>query len=264
MTRELLDALDQTWGGLRSLLAEVGDDEWNLPTPCTEWSVRDLAAHLGAIESQFQGLPQPATEPVAPDVGIDGWTAAGVRARQSWTVDQLRDEIDRAAEAQLSHLRGLTDEGWQDTRFGPRGETTEEGLARVRTVDLYFHLLDLRSALARPLAFDAEPAALTVCVDWAMGVTPWGAAKAVGLDDGTRIRLDLGDPGARCADVVVEAGRGRMEPAHAPVNGERITGPAPAYLLSIGGRTTVAAAAGGVEATGAAAARFLREFRVFG
>lgn len=43
---EALDALEQASREYETRLRQVGKDQWDLPTPCTEWSVRDLANHL--------------------------------------------------------------------------------------------------------------------------------------------------------------------------------------------------------------------------
>lgn len=260
---ELLTALEETWDGIRRLLAGVQGDEWALPTPCTEWDVHNLAAHLGAIESQFQGLPQPDPESPPPDAGIDGWTAAGVKARRQWSALQVLDEIEAASNAQLDHLRGLDEAGWSAPRFGPLGETDETGLAEIRVLDLYLHLLDLRVALGRPLDFDAEPTACRRCVDRAVDLTPWGAVKRAGLADGTRVRLDLADPAGRVLDLVVEGGRGRLDPPDGEP-AQWVRGPAPAYLLATTGRPAGAEIAGGVKAEGDDAAALLERFRIFG
>ena len=44
-----MDVVDQhrrVVEGWLSRVAGVGDDQWNLPTPCAEWSVRDLVNHV--------------------------------------------------------------------------------------------------------------------------------------------------------------------------------------------------------------------------
>ena len=261
-TDRLVTALEETWDGIRKLLADVRDEEWSRPTPCTDWDVHDLASHLAAIESQFQGLPQPPSDPPPGASGIDGWTAMGVQARRGWTPDQILSEIEQASEAQLGHVRSLDAEGWRGKTMGPLGETTEERLALTRLMDIYVHLLDLRSGLGRDLQPDAEPTALGVCVDWALDLTPWGAVKKAGLGEGSRVRLALSEPEARTVDVVVEDGRGRVEKPSGEVT-DSIAGPAPAYLLLVTGRTTVADAAGGLKAEGDAARRLVEGFRVF-
>ncbi len=41
-----LDTLDRASAGFAEALRRVGSDQWGLPTPCTEWTVRDLANHV--------------------------------------------------------------------------------------------------------------------------------------------------------------------------------------------------------------------------
>ncbi len=44
-----MEALDLHRAGVefaRSVVAGIGDDQWDLPTPCTDWNVRDLVNHL--------------------------------------------------------------------------------------------------------------------------------------------------------------------------------------------------------------------------
>jgi len=263
-----LVALDETWTAILALLDEVTDEQWAWPTPCSAWTVRDLASHLGAVEGQFQSLPQPETPAPEPSEGIDGWTAAGVEARRRWSPAQVRAEIVAASSAQIAHLATLEDAGWQAERFGPLGPTTEDGLARIRVFDVYLHLLDLRAALGRPLGVTgddaSEPTACRVCVDRVFEVTPWGAAKKAGLADGARVRLDLSGPGGRVVDVVVEGGKARLEPGDPDtVPPDVVSGSAVAYLLTASGRVDVADVAGGLTTAGTDAARLVSHFRMF-
>ncbi|HSJ36169.1 MAG TPA: maleylpyruvate isomerase family mycothiol-dependent enzyme [Acidimicrobiia bacterium] len=42
----------EAYGRYASVLAEVADEQWSLPTDCSEWTVRDMAGHmLGAMRS---------------------------------------------------------------------------------------------------------------------------------------------------------------------------------------------------------------------
>ena len=43
---ELPELFARAVGEFDARLQQVGDDQWELPTPCTEWSVRDLVNHL--------------------------------------------------------------------------------------------------------------------------------------------------------------------------------------------------------------------------
>lgn len=272
---EIVTALDETWSAFRAIFDGLDQEDWDRPTPCTDWSVKDLAAHLGAVEGQFQGLPQPPTpEPGgSPQAGnIDDWTAAGVEARRGWSVEQVLDEVERASERQLEHLRGLGpvgEEAWQNRVPGPVGETTEAMRADIRLMDLYVHLLDLRTALGRGLRLDAEPIACRLCTDRAIDLAGWGAVKKAGIEEG-RVRLDLSgagsETGGRTVDVVIAGGRGSLADPEGDVDvrgGNVITGPAPAFMLVAAGRLEMADEAGGVVAAGDVARRLLAGYRIF-
>ena len=43
---DLLDALDRANGEFRNRLEQVRPDDWSRPTPCDEWDVRFLVAHV--------------------------------------------------------------------------------------------------------------------------------------------------------------------------------------------------------------------------
>lgn len=43
---ELIDAFDTAFKEWDRLVHKVGDQQWDDPTPCTEWNVRDLVNHL--------------------------------------------------------------------------------------------------------------------------------------------------------------------------------------------------------------------------
>lgn len=260
-TKELVAGLEQAWGGVLDLLGTLGPQDWAKPTPCEGWDMKDLAAHLGGVEGFFQGFPQPEPPP-APTSGIDDWTGNGVRARRGWPPEDVVGEVQRASAAQLERLRGLDDEGWQQPTMGPLGETTMAGLADIRLFDVYVHLLDLRTAVGRPIDGEAEPVACALAAEQVFEHSGWGAVKKAGLPDGSRVRLDLSGPGGRTVDVRVDDGRGALSEPDGG-SGDRVDGTALAYLLLVAGRPSMAEAAGGVRAGGETAERFLERYRIF-
>jgi uncharacterized protein (TIGR03086 family) len=46
MSDQLLDTLDAVSANANRLVAGVGPDQWDLPTPCSEWNVRQLVNHM--------------------------------------------------------------------------------------------------------------------------------------------------------------------------------------------------------------------------
>jgi len=254
--------LDEAWTAIRSLLHGLGPDDWRRPTACAEWDVFGLAAHLAALEAQFQGLAEPAV-PEDPTGGIDAWTAAGVAARRGRSPDEVLAELEQASTLQVERLRSLDAAAWEEQTVGPLGPTTRRGLAETRLFDVYLHLLDFRDGLGIPLDPDDEPLASEAVVERVLGLTPWGAVKKARLPDGSRVRLDLAGRGGRLVDVVVEAGRGALSEPEGDA-ADTVVGAALAYTLAVTGRSGPADAAGGVKADGSAAQQLLDDFRVFG
>jgi uncharacterized protein (TIGR03083 family) len=264
----LLDALAEVWDAYRTLFPTIDEAEWARPTPCPEWDVHDLVAHIGGIEAGFQGFPQPEAPAdfVSGHEGIDHWTAIGVAARRAWSTAAVVDEALRAGDAQVGALTGLDDAGWAEQVMGPLGMTSRTGLAEVRTVDLYLHLLDLRAGLGRPLGVGdepTEPEAMAVLVERAVSLAGWGLVKKAGWVDDTRVRLELAGVGGRTADLVLEAKRGRLEPPGGEPVGGVVRGTAPAFALLASGRDAMVEEAGGVTAAGPAAAALLLGYRLF-
>ena len=261
---EIVTALEETWSAAVALLESLEPDQWALPTPNTEWDVKDLAAHLGGLESFFQGFPQsdPPEGWSTEHTGLHFATSVGVAARRSWSPEEVLEEMRRASTAQLEHLRSLDEAGWQEQTVGPVGMTSRSNLADLRLGDLFVHLLDLRFALDRPLR-DHPTLAERLVVERAVRVTGWGSVKGAGLPDGTRIRLELDGEGGITADLFVAGGRGGFEPPGPPVV-DRIAGSGLAYLLEVAGRHEMAEAAGGLVVEGGAARALLAGYRLFG
>ena len=158
---EVVSALEEAWTGIDVLLASLDDEQWTLPTPNTEWDIKDLAAHLGGLESLFLGFPQPDPPEgwISEHTGLHQVTGHGVAARRAWSAVEVMDELRSASRAQLERLRGLDEAGWQEPTIGPLGMTSVANFADLRLSDLYVHLLDLRFALGLPLQSPAEPTA---------------------------------------------------------------------------------------------------------
>ena len=258
MADDLVAALDELWTTTTELLQSLEPDEWTLPTPCEEWDVRQLAAHVAGGQSIFEDMDRPESpEAWSTDkVGVHAFTAEQVAARQDWTPARVLDELSAGTGAQLARLRALHADGWAAPSDGPPGVTTVRALAQNRLLDGYIHLIDLRVALDRPLALEGEPIALQQCVDQAMEFTGWGAVKRAGLTDDCRIRLELSDPCGVVVDLVVEAVRGRLEEPRDDTT-DRVVGTAPAYLFAAMARPEWTDRVGGISAVGRAALQLL-------
>lgn len=46
-------------GAFAERIAAVPDDAWDAPTPCADWTVRDLVGHVIQTQGMFRGIRRP-------------------------------------------------------------------------------------------------------------------------------------------------------------------------------------------------------------
>lgn len=63
-----VDDLTRALSAVEELIAGVGDDQWSAPTPCTDWTVRELVNHLVGVNLVFAALLNDQTPP---ERGVD-------------------------------------------------------------------------------------------------------------------------------------------------------------------------------------------------
>ncbi|MTE19612.1 TIGR03086 family protein [Streptomyces sp. TRM43335] len=138
-----LDALDRAYEEFDRRVRAVRDDQWDAPTPCAEWSVRDLVGHLVGEHLWAPWLLRGATlEEVGDrfdgDVLGDDPVAAWRRA---------------AAESKAAFHRPGALEGRVHTSDGPRPTVD---YAREMITDLTVHAWDLARGIGADDRLDEE------------------------------------------------------------------------------------------------------------
>ncbi len=209
----VVDVLDEVW----SAIGELGDDleagEWELPSECPGWTVRDVLSHMVGTESSLLGetAPVPVSSPphVHNEVGArnEGWVAS-LRGHSGPEVLALFREVTSRRLAQLR--------SWPSSRFdelgpSPVGEVPYREFMRVRVMDCWVHEQDIRVATARPGHRDG-PAA-TLAIDRLASAMPFIVGKKAGAPDGASVRFELTGSEPRRFDIVVRGGRAVLDPA---------------------------------------------------
>ena len=64
---QMLDELGRINANAQRLVAKVADDQWGAPTPCTEWTVRDLVNHMTGTTKLFAATASRGAPESAPD-----------------------------------------------------------------------------------------------------------------------------------------------------------------------------------------------------
>jgi uncharacterized protein (TIGR03086 family) len=134
-------AMNQTDEIVTSLIAGLGADQRESPTPCTEWNVHDLLGHMCAgghmVAGALQGQAPPESSPdFLADGPAAGWAATSAHLREAATPDAL------AASHQL-----------------PFGEMPGEAALSVIVADHLTHAWDLAKGSGQDIAVDDELAA---------------------------------------------------------------------------------------------------------
>ena len=124
---------------LADFLATLTTEEWDAPTLCSQWRVRDVVAHMFSYEDLSM-------------LGLVRRMAKGAGKANAAGVAELRD---RSPDELLALVRDHLD---------PRGLTARFG-GRIALADGTIHHQDIRRPLGRPRAIPAER--LRVVLDFA-------------------------------------------------------------------------------------------------
>lgn len=135
----------------------VGDEEWELPTPCSEWDVRTLVAHVVVGDSQiptlFNGEPVPFVQHFSP-------TILGSSPLAAWRGTAL------------AAIRAFAAPGALEARYDhPVGRVRGRTIIGFRISDSLVHGWDLAKALGEEAILDPELCEYCLGFWWPMAAT---------------------------------------------------------------------------------------------
>lgn len=138
-----LELLDLAAATFADRLSAVGDDQWDLPTPCEGWTVRDLVTHVVGGNGMVVVL-------------ADGGSADDCLAVLG--VTELGDDVaTQFAESAASQAAAFAGEGTLGRTFHhPAGDMPGEVVLGFRIGDLTIHAWDLARATGGDDALPAE------------------------------------------------------------------------------------------------------------
>lgn len=138
-SRDLVAELVRGFGAVGDLLDGVRADQWSAPTPCSEWTVRDVVSHLVLGNKVFTATVR---DQAPPD-----------RAADHLGDDPVAAYRDTAAALVATYeLPGVLD----GTYVGPLGPATGAQRLQIRLMDLLAHGWDLATATAQPMALPED------------------------------------------------------------------------------------------------------------
>lgn len=204
--------LRDVWGSLARLADGLLEEEWELPTDCPGWTVRDQYAHLLTGESLVTGepLPEHRADPLPPYVhnDIGEFNEHAVDYWRGRPIHELIAAWHAMVRTRLADLAAATDEELAKDSWTPIGPGTVLDALQIRVLDHWVHEQDVRRATGRAGGMEGSAAAHTI--DRLLTPLPRVVAKNAGVPDGGSVVLEILGPVRRQVSVTVTEGRGQV------------------------------------------------------
>ena len=206
----LVQALEEVWRSLGELGTELTPEQWDLPTECPGWTVRDVYSHIIGTELMLLGRPDPTVDvPDAPHLRNDiaKFNEGSVELRRDRTGGDVLAEFVAVTHERLDVLRDMDDAAFDEESFTPAGQDTYGRFMQIRVFDCWIHEQDVRVVLEHP--GHAHGTAVDVAIDEMSTALGFVFGKKAGATDGQSLRLALTGADERTIDVRVD-GRARI------------------------------------------------------
>ncbi|HEV3226164.1 MAG TPA: maleylpyruvate isomerase family mycothiol-dependent enzyme [Acidimicrobiales bacterium] len=231
-----IDHLELAWRSVESLCADLTEAQWNTPTGCPGWSVKDNLSHLVDYEARALGRAGPDHAPA--DVShtknpLGESNEVGVDFRRAASGATVLDEFREVTAARSEQLRALRAEDLRAEMVTPAGPGTLADMLTLRVMDTWSHEQDIRRALGRPGHVDG-PAVVESVEYWAR-VLPLIVAKRAAASDGSTVLVEVGDVCRR--SIAVEGGRASVVDGIAGTPTVALKIPAATFAALVGGRS---------------------------
>jgi uncharacterized protein (TIGR03083 family) len=193
---EMIDIWQEAATAVTDLAEQLDVDQWAAMTPCPGWSVADVVAHVIDIEQLLAGSPRPEHEPdwsALPHAQGDfgRFTEIGVDHRRSRSRDEVVAELRETIAVRRNQLDAVPP---GEDVIGPMGNpTTLDRLLRMRTLDIWMHEQDIRTAAGIDGGWDTRPA--WIAYQQIRAALPVVWSKKAGAPGGDTVRIDVTGPG---------------------------------------------------------------------
>ncbi|MBB5915199.1 uncharacterized protein (TIGR03086 family) [Nocardia transvalensis] len=164
------DVLAASHRALAEAVAGIGADQWQLPTPCSDWTVTQVVQHAAGDQrayAKFLGVGTgPDYDPFAPSGALDGSAA---------------DLIATALEETATAWSTVADDTESVPTPLPHGALPTPVAAVMCALDAAVHAWDIAIATGQPSPLDDEIAThlLTAATGLVEPLRQWGAYAAI-------------------------------------------------------------------------------------
>src|ERR1700730_2614168 len=158
----------------------LSGDEWNLPSDCRGWAVRDVFGHMACT---LHGVIDPAFLPNTSS-GTENAMEPPVAERRTWPIEQVVDEYETYSAQAAEAFASLQSPGIAETPLpmGELGTHTMSTLPSTFLFDAYCHLRHDVLAPTGPIDRPQPPRdeqRLRPTLEWMLAGVPWMCADAL-------------------------------------------------------------------------------------
>lgn len=204
-----VENLGTVWASVDRLCSGLPDTDWDLPTGCPGWTVKDHLSHLVDYEARALGRPAPEHDPgplpyLKNDMGRSN--EIGVDARRPQPGPAVLGEFREVTAARLAQLGRLTEQDLAEQTITPAGPGTVADLLTLRVMDSWSHEQDIRRAVGQP--GDEDGPAAAEAVGYFLRFLPYVVGKRAAAPEGSKVVFRI--RGQSPVPVEVVGGRGRV------------------------------------------------------
>ncbi|AQA12958.1 maleylpyruvate isomerase family mycothiol-dependent enzyme [Streptomyces samsunensis] len=191
-----IDAWTHSIDAITELVNPLAESEWNRPTECPGWSVRDVVSHVIGLECEMLGDPRP-IHSLPRDLyhvtnELSRYMEVQVDVRRCHTAPEMTSELEYTIIRRGRQLRNEKRSPETMVRWpGGTEVTLGEALTR-RAFDAWVHEQDLRRALNKPGNLDSPGASITR--DLLLSALPKVVAKDAGAAPQSAVVFDVHGP----------------------------------------------------------------------
>jgi uncharacterized protein (TIGR03083 family) len=234
MSEQAILGLKSEIEAVRDLGRNLSSDDWELPSACWGWSVKDVFSHMASI---WHGLVDPGASPLPTFEDVEAENEVPVEARRSWTAKEVLAEYEDFCDGALEVLTGFQAPEARDTPFpaGALGTYPIHILANALMFDHFAHLREDILHPFGPIRRPHPPASddlIRPAVEWMLAGLPT-MCPAVGAALARPVLLDLKGPGGGTwlLSRNAETGQATVQPDGSPSDAaSHATGTAESFI----------------------------------
>jgi uncharacterized protein (TIGR03083 family) len=192
MSDHVVELQGQVFDALDQLCSTLSPAEWDLPTDCPGWTVKDNLSHIVGTEETILGRPAPDHQVdekpyLRNPIGVNN--EISVDLRRPWPPEQVLENFREVAAERMKVLRSMSSDELGGDSWTPIGPGTVRDLIAVRIMDCWVHEQDIRRATGKPGGLEG-PVAEHAHMRHSTAI-PFVVAKKAGAPDGSIVVVEV-------------------------------------------------------------------------